>query len=134
MTVRVVVVSLIAVAVLVPVASAQRATPRATLLQQASLLKQAKWRAMYATYTARFRRNCPYARFVRNGQQTRQAIGTSFQLRDIRVRFETQTRAIVAYSFVRNGRTLARVTFRHRDVYAKIGPRWFDQLDRVSTC
>ena len=35
-------------------ASAQRATPTATIVQQAALLKQGKWRAMYATFTARF--------------------------------------------------------------------------------
>jgi hypothetical protein len=52
------VLGLIAVAA-VPIASAQGTTPRATLLQQAQLLKQAKWRAMYATLTPGFRRACP---------------------------------------------------------------------------
>ncbi len=108
--------------------------PRTTLLRQASLLKQANWRAMYATYTPRFRRSCPYATFVRHSRQTRQVLGTNFQLRGIRVRLETARRALIAYSFVRDGRTLGTVTFRHRDVYVLIGSRWFDDLDRVSTC
>jgi hypothetical protein len=134
MTLRTVILAGLAVALLAPVASAQRSTPRATILQQAALLKQEKWRAMYATYTPRFRRSCPYARFLRNARETRRALGPNFELRQIQTRLETASRAIVAYSFVRNGRTLARVTFAHRDVYRKIGSRWYDELDRLSAC
>jgi hypothetical protein len=108
--------------------------PRTTLLRQASLLKQAKWREMYATYTARFRRSCPYPTFVRNSRRTRQLLGPEFELRGIRVRMETASRALLAYTFARGRRTIATVTFQHRDVYVLIGSRWFDELDRVSTC
>lgn len=128
------VLAALAVAVLAPVALAQSSTPKATLTQQASLFKQGKWKAMYATYTPRYRRACPYARFVTGQRQARSLIGTTFQLRGIQVRTETRTRAIVAYRFVRNGQTIANVTFRHRDVYVKIGSRWYDELDRVSSC
>ncbi|HEX7256117.1 MAG TPA: hypothetical protein VF236_09345 [Gaiellaceae bacterium] len=128
------VTAVVLVAFLAPIASAQGTSPRATILQQAQLLKQAKWRAMYATYTPRFRRSCPYSRFLQNGRRTRQILGTNFQLRGIQVRLETARRAIVAYRFAKNGQTVASVTFRHRDVYAKIGSRWYDQLDRVSAC
>ena len=116
-------------------ADAQRAEhPRTTLLRQASLLKQGNWRAMYATYTPRFRRNCPYATFVRQARRTRQLLGPEFELRGIRVRMETARRALLAYTFARGRRTIATVTFRHRDVYVLIGSRWFDELDRVSSC
>jgi hypothetical protein len=108
--------------------------PRNTLLRQTSLLKQGKWRDMYATYTLRFRRSCPYATFVRHGRQTRQVLGPEFELRGVRVRMETAKRALVAYTFARGRRTLATVTFQHRDVYVRIGSRWFDELDRVSSC
>jgi hypothetical protein len=127
-------IAVLVVALLAPAASAQRSTPRATILQQVSLFKQAKWRAMFATYTPRARRICSYSRFVAVQRENRRLLGTNFQLSGIRVRNETATRAIVAYRFVRNGRTLAEVTFRHRDVYTKIGSRWFDELDRVSGC
>ena len=133
MTLRTVAAAL-AVAALAPVAGAQGTSPRATLLQQAQLLKQAKWRAMYATYTPRFRRSCPYPRFVENSRATRRFLGTSFRMQNIQVRNETPTRAILAYTFVKDGRAIARVTLRHRDVYAKIGSRWYDELDRVSAC
>jgi hypothetical protein len=115
-------------------AQQQGQNPRATILRQVALFKQANWRAMYATYTPRFRRSCPYARFVRNSRQTRGVLGRNFELRGIRVRLESARRALLAYRFVRNGRTIAEVTFRHRDVYVRIGSRWFDELDRVSAC
>jgi hypothetical protein len=35
---------------------------------------------------------------------------------------------------VKSGRTVATVTFAHRDVYVKIGSRWYDELDVVSNC
>jgi hypothetical protein len=133
MTLRVL-IAILVLTLLVPVASAQRTTARATLLQQATHVKQAKWRAMYATYTPRFRRSCPYARFVQNGRQIRRILGTDFQVRGIQVRMETARRAVLAYRFVRGGRTIATVTFRHRDVYVKSSSRWYDELDRVSAC
>jgi hypothetical protein len=139
MTLRATALFVVLVALLAPSAvtgaSTQRSQdPRTTLLRQATLLKQAKWREMYATYTARFRRNCPYTKFVAQSRQTRQFLGTRFQLRGIQVRLETATRAIIAYRFVRDGRTLAAVTLANRDVYRLVGTRWYDELDRVSAC
>jgi hypothetical protein len=128
-------IAVLALALVAPAASAPSAsTPRATILQQVSLFKQGKWRAMYATYTPRFRRSCSYAKFVQAQRQVRGILGTNFELRGIQVRYETGRRAVIAYTFVRNGQTIGRVTFRNRDVYAKIGSRWYDELDRVSTC
>lgn len=133
MTLRLLLAGL-AVTLFAPVAFAQGTTPNATLTQQASLFKQSKWKALYATYTPRFRRACPYSTFVTGQRRARSLLGTNFQLRGIRVRMETRTRAVVAYRFVRNGQTIANVTFGDRDLYVKIGPRWYDQLDRASSC
>jgi hypothetical protein len=134
MTLRAAILVSLAVALVAPAASAQRATPKATLLQQVALLKQAKWRAMYATYTQRFRRSCPYSKFVAGQREGRRVIGTRFSVTGIRVRAETATRAIVAYRIVREGRTLGEVRLRDRDIYVRIGSRWYDELDRVTTC
>jgi hypothetical protein len=123
-----------AAALLAPLAAAQGSSPQATLLQQANLLKQGNYRALYATYTPQFRRNCPYARFVRGQRTGRRMLGTDFSVTGIQVRMETPRRAIVAYRIVRGGRTVVNVTFRNRDVYTRIGARWHDQLDRVSSC
>src|SRR5688572_28031394 len=127
--------ALLAVAVLASAASAAGgSSPRALLLQQASLFKEGKWRAMYATFTPRFRRSCSYTKFATQQGRVRRELGTNFQLQGIRVRRETATRAIVAYRFVRNGKTIAAVTLRDRDVYTRIGSSWYDELDRVSAC
>jgi hypothetical protein len=112
----------------------QEAKVKAVLVNQATLFKQGRWRAMYATYTPRFRRNCPYTRFVAQQRRTRRILGTRFTLQITGIRVESTTRAIAAYRFVKNGRVVARVTLRNRDVYTRIGSRWYDELDRVSTC
>ena len=128
------VIAAAAVALLAPVALAQSSTPKGTLIQQASLFKQGKWRAMYATYTPRYRRACPYARFVAMQRQARRLVGTNFRIQGVQVRRETSSRAIVAYRFVRGASTIARVSFLDRDVYTRIGSRWYDELDRTSFC
>ena len=131
--------ALIAVALAVPASGAGGiSTPqtevRATILHQASLFKQKRWRTLYQTMTPRLRAKCPYARFVPVQRENYSILGSNFQLRNIRVRAETGARAIAAYSFVKNGQALVRVTFSHRDVYVKVGSRWLDELDRVSGC
>jgi len=112
----------------------QEAKVKAVLVNQATLFKQGRWRAMYATYTPRFRRNCSYTRFVAQQRQTRRILGTRFTLQITRIRVESTTRAIAAYRFVKNGRVVAQVTLRNRDVYTRIRSRWYDELDRVSSC
>jgi hypothetical protein len=136
MTLRAV-LAVFVVAVLAPAsvsATPQKtATPKDLVLRQTTLLKQGKWREMYASFTPRFRRSCPYPTFVAQGREMRRALG-NFQLRAIQTRNETATRAILAYSFVKNGQVIARVTFRHRDVYVKVGGRWLDERDSVTAC
>jgi hypothetical protein len=108
---------------------------RSVLLRQASLLKQGKWRAMYATYTPRFRTRCPYALFVRGSQQTRRFLGPNFRVDRIVVRVQPGgRRALAGYRFLRNGRAIVTVRLSDGDAYAKIGSRWLDDYDRVSAC
>jgi hypothetical protein len=122
-------------AVVSAAAPSDTAAVRSVLLRQAALMKQGKWRQMYATYTPRFRGRCPYARFVRGGQQTRRILGPNFRLDQIQIRLGPGgRRALAAYRFVRNGRPLVAVRFSDGDTYVKIGNRWFDELDRVSAC
>lgn len=101
MTLRAIALAILAVALAAPAtvsgASSSAATDvRAVLLEQSHLFKQGKWRAMYATYTPRFRRSCAYSTFVSQQREARRLLGTNFQLRGIRVRVETARRAIVA--------------------------------------
>jgi len=139
MTLRAITLAVLAFALAAPASvSGASASPqtevKALILKQAQLFKQGHWRAMYATYTPRFRRSCPYPTFLEAQRQTRQLLGTRFTLAGIKVRVETAARAIVAYQFVKGGKIVARVTFTNRDVYTRIGSRWYDELDRVSSC
>ena len=107
---------------------------RAVLLQQAALFKAGRWRAMYATYTPRYRARCPYAAWARSQRRLQQEIGTSFTVRNVRVRV-TGTRALVAYRFVSAaGETIGAVDFADEDVYTRIRGRWLDEYDTVSSC
>jgi len=139
MSLRLIVIALVAAVFAAPTTgsggvSSVQTEVRATLLHQSRLFKQQRWRALYRTMTPRLRARCPYARFVRTQRENYSILGSNFQIRNIRVRAETATRAIAAYSFVKNGQTVVRVTFRHRDVYVKMGGRWLDEVDRVSGC
>lgn len=111
-------------------------SPRSTLLTQAQLLREGRFRVMYEkTYTPRFRAKCPWAKYVRRQRFGRRYLGPGFKLREIRTRMLSSTRAILAYRFVRaNGQTAAKVTFRDRDLYVKAGGRWLDEYDSVSDC
>jgi hypothetical protein len=114
--------------------SSDAAEVRAVLLRQSDLSKQGRWRAMYKTYTPRFRERCPFARFVADQRAVRKELGTRFSLRGIRVRVRGG-QATVAYKAVApNGRTLGGVTLADGDRYTRIGGRWYDEYDRVSAC
>ncbi len=139
MALRAIALTALAVALVAPASvsgasSSPQTEVKALILKQVQLFKQGRWRAMYATYTPRFRRSCPYPTFLEAQRQTRQLLGTRFTIEGIKVRVETATRAIVAYRFVKNGRTVGSVTFANRDVYTRIGSRWYDEVDRVSSC
>jgi hypothetical protein len=105
---------------------------RALLHQRMTLLKQGKFRAMYALTTSRFRARCPYVRFARENRRLRRALGRTALVDRIQVRFLAARRAQVAYRFLKNRRPYLWVRFRHRDGYTKVGRRWYDEYDRVA--
>jgi hypothetical protein len=111
-------------------------SPQAVLLDQARLLKQGRFRLMYeTTYTANFRAHCPWSTYLRRQRFGRSYLGPRFTVRNIRTRTLNSTQALLAYRFVKgNGTTAADVTFRQRDLYVKIGDRWYDEYDHVSDC
>jgi hypothetical protein len=113
----------------------EAAAIKATVLQQARLQNEGRFRAMYALFTPKFRANCPFARFAQIALAHRRAWGVGFRVENIRVRFQSPTTALVASRFVRrNGQTIGVATFRTGDVYVKIGPQWYDEYDRVTHC
>ena len=108
-------------------------TPRGVLFTQARLLRLSHFRAMYeTTYTPNFRRRCPWRAFLREQSYGRQLLGARFRLRAVRVRMLSARRALIAYQFVSERGQIYAVTFRNRDLYAKIGNAWYDEYDRTS--
>jgi hypothetical protein len=109
---------------------------KAVLQTQARLLRQNRLRVMYeTTYTATFRAHCPWTRYLRRQRYARSVLGPGFTVRNIRVRFLSPTKAILAYQYVRrDGVVAADVKFRDRDVYAKVGARWYDEWAHARDC
>jgi hypothetical protein len=105
---------------------------RALLHQQMTLLKQGKYRAMYARTTQRYRANCRYVKFVHVNRELRRKLGPTAVVDRIQVKFLTDKRAHVAYRFLKNRRPYLWVRFSRQDAYTKVGRRWFDDYDRIA--
>jgi hypothetical protein len=138
---RVVVAAGVALALAVPAqlsagARSEGDRVKAVLLTQARLLRQGRFRVMYrTTYTPAFRTHCPWRTYLKRQRFGRSYLGPGFSVHNVRVRILSSTRALLAYRFVRaNGQIAANVTFRQRDLYAKLGGRWYDEYDSVSDC
>jgi hypothetical protein len=105
---------------------------RAVLHQQMTLLKQGKYRSMYALTTQRYRANCPYVKFVATNRALRQKLGPTALVDRIQVKFLAAKQAQVAYRFLKNRRPYLWVRFGQRDTYTKVGRRWFDDYDGIA--
>jgi hypothetical protein len=105
---------------------------RALLHQQMTLLKQGKYRAMYARTTQRYRANCRYVKFVAVNRRLRRALGPTALIDRIQVKFLTDKRAHVAYRFLKNRRPYRWVRFSRQDAYTKVVRRWFDDYDNLA--
>ena len=105
---------------------------RALLQQRMTLLKQGKYRAMYALTTQRYRANCRYVKFVHVNRELRRKLGPTAVVDRIQVKFLTDKQAHVAYRFLKNRRPYRWVRFSRQDAYTKFGRRWFDDYDRIA--
>lgn len=105
---------------------------RALLQQRLTLLKQGKFRQVYALSTPAFRRGCAYPRFLRRARELRRRLGPTAVVDRIRVDFKTRRRAVVEYRYLKNGKPFMWVRFRKGDVYAKLGTRWYDEYDAIA--
>lgn len=112
--------------------SGEALTPRGTLLYQTRLFNAGNWPVMYRTFTRRFRASCPYSTFVAEGRAARKMAGR-LSVRNIRVR-QTGNRAALTYQNVAQGTVVQTVTRRHPDIYVRIGGRWYDEMDTVTSC
>jgi hypothetical protein len=106
-------------------------TPRGALLNQARLFNAGNWRLLYGTFTRRFRASCSYATFAAQGREAR-SMGR-LTVRNVRVR-QAGNRATLTYQNVVAGVVVQTVTRRHPDLYVRIGGRWYDEKDYVTSC
>jgi hypothetical protein len=105
---------------------------RGLLHQQLSLLKQGKFRQLYALTTPGFRQRCSYPRFLRISREARRKLGPTSVVDRIRVDFKSRRLAVVEYRYLKNGKPFLWVRFRKGDRYAKLGTRWYDEFDRLA--
>jgi len=114
-------------------ASASEATKvRAQLLYEVGLFNQARWQQLWQTYTPRVRRGCSYRRFVAGMKSIRAHYGRA-TVRNVAVRVRGQ-RASVVYQIIAHGKIAGGATARNPDIFARIGSRWFDDVDADGLC
>ena len=113
--------------------SADARTVTKLLRTQTALFNRGRWQALWRTYTPRFRRGCSYRLWRREQQALRRAIGARITVRGIRVRVRGR-RARVSYTLILGDRGIVVVRPQQPDIYAKIGRRWLDEGDGITTC
>ena len=132
---------LVAACALAPAATARPAAPHsdattvaALLRRQTTLWNAARWRALWATFTPRFRGRCQYRLWLDEQRAMKQLLaGGKLSVRSIRVRVNGR-RAHASYVLVlgRVGRSVVKPP--KLDLYVKVGSRWLDEGDRITTC
>jgi hypothetical protein len=103
------------------------------LQRQTAHFNAGRWQALWLTYTPRFRRGCSYRLWRREQQALRRAIGARIKVRGIRVRV-TRRRAAVSYTLLLGDRGIVVVRPQQPDLYVRIGRRWLDEGDGITTC
>jgi hypothetical protein len=116
----------LAVSVVLAVGSSPAAQVTATVKAEANAFNGRHWHALWNLHTPRYRSTCNYAKFVAAEKRVRGRGGTVTTTR-IRVHVVSPKRALAYYFLV----TQSRQTIRQSgDVYAKVGSRWLDELNR----
>lgn len=106
-------------------------TPQATLAAQNAAYNAKQWRALYATYTPKFRTACSYVKWMTSAVEFRTKVGP-FTLRVTSARI-SGSKAYLKYEYVQNGKVIASVG-KATDTYVRINGRWYDELDAITTC
>ena len=116
----------LAVSAVLAVGSSPATQVAATIKAEASAFNGRHWHALWNLHTPRYRSTCNYAKYVTAEKRVRAHGGTVTTTR-IRVRFVSPKRALAYYFLV----TETHQTIRQGgDVYAKVGSRWLDELNR----
>jgi hypothetical protein len=112
--------------------TSEAAKVRAQLLYEVGLFNQARWQQLWQTYTPRVRRGCSYRGFVAGMKSIRAHYGRA-TVRNVTVRVRGQ-RASVLYQIIAHGKVAGGATAKNPDIFARIGSRWFDDVDPDGLC
>jgi hypothetical protein len=100
-----------------------------TLKAETAAFNARHWRALWALHTPRYRSTCNYSKYVAAEKRVR-ARGGRVRVTHLRVTLVSRGRAVARYFLI----TQSHQTIRNfGDVYAKVGSRWLDELDRPGT-
>jgi hypothetical protein len=117
------------VAILAASATATQATPVGTLRAEVRDLQSKDLTSYYALLSPRFHRTCTFQAFLPTGRQEEQQLrGATLRVLADRV---SGSKAYLTYEFLRGGVVLGKAT---GDLYVEVGSKWFDELDKYTTC
>jgi hypothetical protein len=123
------VVILAAAAASLALASSPATQVATTLKAEAAVFNARHWRALWILHTPRYRSTCSYAKYVAAEKRVRARAGR-VRTTNVRVTLVSPRRAVARYFLI----TQSHQTIREfGDVYAKVGSRWLDELDRPGT-
>jgi hypothetical protein len=125
----VIVIAAVAASAAVAATPISQATPVATLRSEDALSRTGQTKRLWALFTPRFHRQCPYAKFAVL-QQKQAKILKQLKLRVTGSRV-VGARAYVSYRYLLGTKVAVTVT---GDVFVKIRGRWFDELDHSTRC
>ncbi len=104
-------------------------TPAAVLKQESVYFNARNWRPYYALMGPRFHAQCSYGTFVKRNDSVRKLVeSTTIKMISTRI---AGSRAYVSYE------TIAppiKPILTRNDLFVKVGGRWYDELDAVTTC
>lgn len=103
--------------------------PAQVTLQQDRLLRAGEFKKLYGLFTTRFKQQCGYAKFQQQAAKSRSQLkGITLKVTGEQI---TGSRGIVKYKYLRGTKVLATIT---NDLYVKVGGRWLDEVDPVTSC
>jgi hypothetical protein len=97
---------------------------------EAKTLNAADWKDGYALMSPRFRQICSYSRFISLGEQARSYMAQPMRVKLLSARV-SGSRAYLTYATT--APPIPRFVTKN-DLFVKLGGRWYDEVDRVTTC
>jgi hypothetical protein len=100
-----------------------------TLKAETAAFNARHWRALWALHTPRYRSTCNYSKYVAAEKRVRARAGR-VKTTKLRVTLVSPGRAVARYFLITQSHQTIRT---YGDVYAKVGSRWLDELNRPGT-